>query len=92
MTAAAGPQLYVVYLGGDPTPGRISEDHEVVVVVADGPKAARAAARAKWGGTTRPHVDAIRPVTVIDGYAVRLEPTSAPDADAVDLTFDPEDD
>jgi hypothetical protein len=26
--------LYVVYPGGDPAPGRLSEDHEVVVVVA----------------------------------------------------------
>ncbi|HVA02970.1 MAG TPA: hypothetical protein VMU64_04405 [Acidimicrobiales bacterium] len=30
-----GPQLYAVYLGGDPAPGRLSEDHEVVLVMAN---------------------------------------------------------
>lgn len=43
-------RLFVVYLGGDPPPGRLSEDHEVVLVVAGDLREARRAARAKWGG------------------------------------------
>ena len=44
------PQLYAVYLGGDPAPGRLGEDHEMVFVVATDPRAAKQAARAKWTG------------------------------------------
>jgi hypothetical protein len=80
-------QLYVVYLGGDPAPGRLSEDHEVVVVVAGDLAEARHAARAKWGGTTKAHVDAVQIVGVVDGYRVSLEPTDAPDSTEVDLSY-----
>ena len=73
-----GPQLYAVYLGGDPAPGRLTEDHEVVLVVADDLGEARRRARAKWGASTRPHVDAVRLVDVVDGYAISLDPTRPP--------------
>jgi len=91
-TASDEPRLYVVYLGGDPAPGRLSEDHEAVVVVASDVAGARAAARAKWAGETRAHVDALRHVGVIDGYRVRLEATDEPDSLDVDVTYVPSDD
>lgn len=87
-----GPQLFAVYLGGDPAPGRLSEDHEVVLVVAESLREARKASRSKWAGTTRPHVDAVKRVRVVDGYRVRLEPTDEPESEDVDVTFDPGDD
>ena len=89
MPALGEPRLYVVYLGGDPAGGRLSEDHEVVLVVASDVTAARAAARAKWGGSTRAHVDGVMEIDVVDGYRVQLEPTSSPAAARVDLTYEP---
>jgi len=85
-----GPRLYAVYLGGDPAPGRLTEDHEVVLVVADDVPAARRRAREKWAGVSRPHVDAVRVVDVVDGFAVSLAATSEPETTAVDLTYEPE--
>jgi hypothetical protein len=87
--AISGLQLFAVYLGGDPLPGRLSEDHEVVHVVALDVKTARSMARAKWGGSTRPHVDAVKPISVIDGYSVLLRPTNDPDSNEVDVTYEP---
>ncbi len=84
------PRLYAVYLGGDPAPGRLTEDHEVVLVVAGDLAEARRRARAKWGGTTRPHVDAVRLVDVVDGFAVTLDPTTRLESVDVDLTYEPE--
>jgi len=83
------PQLFAVYLGGDPAPGRLSEDHAVVLVVAGDVRGARAAARAKWGGSTRPHVDAVRLVDIVDGYAVTLEPTGHEEVALIDTTYEP---
>ena len=85
----AEPTLYLVFLGGDPAPGRLGEDHEVVVVVADDLKSARAAARKKWTGVGRAHVDAIRPLTVADGYSMSLSHTGASDELEIDNTFEP---
>ena len=85
------PQLYAVYLGGDPAPGRLTEDHEVVLVVAADVAEARRRARAKWGATTRPHVDAVRLVDVVDGYAIALTPSDRGESVDVDLTYDPGD-
>lgn len=85
------PRLYAVYLGGDPAPGRLTEDHEVVLVVASDLLEARRRARAKWGGATRPHVDAVRVVDVVDGFAVTLGPTNRSESLDVDLTYEPED-
>lgn len=64
--------LYAALLGGPAAGGRMGEDHEVVfVVAADGP-AAKEAAKAKWRGSGRGHVDAVERVDVVDGYAVTL--------------------
>jgi hypothetical protein len=65
--------LYAAFLGGDLGSGRMGEDHEVVFVVADDERAARQAAKAKWGGAGRPHVDALTRIDAIDGFAVGLE-------------------
>ncbi len=82
-------RLFLVYLGGDLPPGRLGEDHEVVVVAATDLTSARAAGRAKWRGTTRAHVDAVRQLDVIDGYEIRLEPTDRPETDGLDQTYEP---
>ncbi len=86
------PRLYAVYLGGDPAPGRLSEDHEVVLVVAGDLAEARRRARAKWGAATRPHVDAVRRVDVVDGFAITLDPTDRRESGDVDLTYEPGED
>jgi len=65
--------LFAAYLGGDPGPNRIGEDHEIVFVVAADEAAARRAAKAKWGGSGRPHVDALTRLDKIDGYAISLQ-------------------
>jgi hypothetical protein len=65
--------LYAAFLGGDLGPGRMGEDHEVVFVVAEDEPSARRAAKAKWGGEGRPHVDALTRIDAIDGFAVGLE-------------------
>ena len=72
--------LYAAYLGGELGPGRMGEDHEVVFVVADDERSARRAAKAKWGGEGRPHVDALTRVDRIDGFAVGLTPGGEGDA------------
>ncbi|MGA2432915.1 MAG: DUF1543 domain-containing protein [Acidimicrobiales bacterium] len=87
---AETPALYVVYLGGDPAPGRLGEDHEVVVVVAHGVKQARAAARAKWRGESKGHVDAVQVIRVVDGFEIRLEPSSLDDDVELDVTYEPD--
>jgi hypothetical protein len=72
--------LYAAFLGGDLGSGRMGEDHEVVFVVAEGELAARQAAKAKWGGSGRPHVDALTRIDVIDGFAIGLDPHGGGDA------------
>jgi hypothetical protein len=85
-------QLFVVYFGGDLAPGRLGEDHEVVIVAASDVDGARAAAKAKWAGTGRAHVDAVQMLDVVDGYAVKLEPTGDAPAASIDGTYVPADD
>jgi len=48
-------------------------------VVADDELSARRAAKTKWGGSGRPHVDALTRVDVIDGFAVGLAPSGEGD-------------
>jgi hypothetical protein len=72
--------LYVAYLGGELTSGRMGEDHEVVFVVAEGMEEARRAAKEKWGGTGRSHVDALTRLDMIDGYSVSLREGGRGDA------------
>ena len=65
--------LYAAFLGGELTDGRMGEDHEVVFVVADDVIAARRAAKDKWGGDGRAHVDALTRLDMIDGFTIALE-------------------
>ncbi len=85
-------KLYAVLLGGSGGPGRLAEDHETVFVVADDEKAAKVAAKSKWSGYGRGHVDAISSVDVVDGHAIELVPTDRtvePDrVDFNDIPFD----
>jgi len=64
--------LYAAFLGGELTDGRMGEDHEVVFVVADDVISARRAAKAKWGGDGRAHVDALTRLDMIDGFTIGL--------------------
>lgn len=82
--------LYVVYLGGQSLPGRMGEDHEVVVVVATDVPAARKAAKAKWSGVGSAHVDAVQQLDVVDGHKVALtEVWVAQDVMPLDTTWVP---
>jgi len=84
------PRLYAVYLGGDPAPGRLGEDHEVVFVVTTDPRSARRAARAKWSGADpKPHVDMVQELDAVDGYEVALLHTGRPSATSADTTYEP---
>ena len=71
--------LFAAFLGGELASGRVGEDHEVVFVVAEDVESARRAAKAKWGGDGRPHIDALTRLDVIDGFAVGLEPAATGD-------------
>ena len=72
--------LFAAFLGGELASGRMGEDHEVVFVVAEDIESARRAAKAKWGGGGRPHVDALTRLEMVDGFAVGLEPVGSGDA------------
>jgi hypothetical protein len=89
LSSTDAPELYVVFLGGDPAPGRLGEDHEVVVVVATSLKEARAKARSKWQGDSKAHVDAVQLVKVVDGFVIRLEATDLDDVSELDVTYEP---
>jgi len=85
--------LYAVLLGGSAGPGRFSEDHETVFVVAESEKDAKLAARAKWSGFGRPHVDALEALSVVDGHEILLRPgASQVGADLVSYNDEPFDD
>jgi hypothetical protein len=89
-SAAAPPKLFVVYLGGAVLPGRMGEDHEVVLVVATDAKAARAKAKRKWRGSGRAHVDAVAEVDAVDGHEIVLRPVDVTgDRMTVDDTYHP---
>jgi hypothetical protein len=84
------PRLYAVYLGGDPAPGRLGEDHEVVFVVSPDPRSARRSARAKWSGADpKPHVDMVQELDAVDGYEVALIDNGKTSANAMDPTYEP---
>ena len=71
--------LFAAFLGGELAAGRMGEDHEMVFVVAEDTKSARRAAKAKWGGGGRAHVDALTRLDMIDGFAVGLEAAGSGD-------------
>lgn len=82
-------KLFVVYLGGKLDESRMGEDHEVVVVVADDCAGARKAAKEKWQGLGSAHVDAVRELTVVDGYRVDLTLVGVGDLAPFDSTWEP---
>jgi hypothetical protein len=78
--------LYAVYLGGDMGNGRMGEDHEVVFVVGGADlKKVRDAARKKWGGTGRAHIDAVQRLDRVDGHRIEI---AAADDDGDDVALD----
>jgi hypothetical protein len=72
--------LFAAFLGGELAAGRMGEDHEVVFVVAENEVSARRAAKAKWGGDGRSHVDALTRLDMIDGFGIGLTPQGQGDA------------
>jgi hypothetical protein len=89
MSTSQDNYLFAVYLGGDPAPGGMIEAHEVVFVVASDVRAARHAAKLKWRHPSRPHVDSIATLEVVDGFAVTLVPSGESDRVDVDVTYEP---
>lgn len=77
--------LYAAYLGGPLGDGRMGEDHEVVLVVAEDATSARRQARAKWSGVGRPHVDAVQRIAVVDGHRVEVTPDPGATGDVMEL-------
>jgi Domain of Unknown Function (DUF1543) len=64
--------LFAAFLGGPMAEGRMGESHEVVFVVAEDLKDAKAKAKAKWHGTGRGHVDALQQIDMVDGFEISL--------------------
>ena len=79
--------LYAAYLGGTLGDGRMGEDHETVFVVAPDDKAAARAAKRKWKGAGRAHVDAIQRLDRVDGFVVTLAEGDPGDAGELDPTY-----
>jgi hypothetical protein len=65
-------KLYAVLLGGSSGPDRLAEDHETVFVVAEDERAAKRAAKDKWSGIGRAHVDALNELDSVDGFDITL--------------------
>ena len=64
--------LFVAYLGGPMDGERMGEGHEVVLVVAQDLDQAKSLAKAKWSGSGRGHLDAVRQIDMVDGFEVSL--------------------
>lgn len=79
--------LYAAYLGGKLGDGRMGEDHETVFVVAADDKAAVTAAKRKWKGAGRAHVDAIQRLDRVDGFEITLAEGEPGDAGDLDPTY-----
>jgi hypothetical protein len=85
-------RLYAVLLGGSGGSGRLSEDHETVFVVAEDERSATQAAKQRWSGHGRPHVDALVALESVDGWQVELrEGGSEADGALVDYNDEPYD-
>jgi hypothetical protein len=66
----------------------MGEDHEVVFVVGgDDLKDVRYRAKQKWGGSGRPHIDAVRRLDQIDGHAIGVTDVGG-DGDETQLNID----
>jgi hypothetical protein len=86
---SAAMHLYAVYLGGELSPGRMGEDHEVVLVVGTDVKDARKRARAKWSGHGKAHIDAVQRIDRVDGFEVALTEVGGGDATLLDTEYEP---
>ena len=88
-------KLFAVLLGGSGGPGRFSEDHDTVFVVADDERSAKKAAKAKWAGYGRAHVDALSFVDHVDGFDISVVPGgTVPEGEFIsynDVPYDEED-
>jgi hypothetical protein len=84
LATLAPVHLFAAFLGGELSEGRMGEDHEVVFVVAEDMTSARRAAKQKWGGGGRGHVDALTRLDMIDGYAIELAASGTGDATATE--------
>ena len=79
-------------LGGSGGPGRLAEDHETVFVVAEDERAAKQAAKQRWSGHGRAHVDALTAVESVDGFQIELRKgAAAPSAELIDYNDEPYD-
>ena len=76
--------LYTAFLGGPLADGRMGEGHEVVMVVAEDLKDAKARAVAKWSGVGRGHVDALQRIEMVDGFEITLAEVGSGDRVVLD--------
>jgi hypothetical protein len=76
--------LYVAFLGGPLSNGRMGEGHEVVMVVAEDLQQAKSIAKAKWTGSGRGHVDAVRQIDMVDGFEITLDKVGTGDSMLLD--------
>jgi Domain of Unknown Function (DUF1543) len=76
--------LYAAFLGGPLDGERMGKGHEVVMVVADSAKEAKANAKAKWSGAGRGHVDAVQQIDMVDGFEVSLAKVGTGDRTTLD--------
>ena len=72
--------LYAAFLGGELPDGRMGEDHKWCSSWRTTPQRPSKAAKQKWGGGGRGHVDAVTRLDMIDGYAVSLQLAGSGDA------------
>ena len=84
-------RLYAVLLGGSGAPGRLTEDHETVFVVAEDDASAKKQAKARWSGKGRAHVDALQVLELVDGHRIELRPDEGEAGEAVSFNDEPHD-
>jgi hypothetical protein len=76
--------LYAAFLGGPLADGRMGEGHEVVMVVAEDLKDAKARATSKWSGVGLGHVDALQRIEMVDGFEISLAEVGSGDRVVLD--------
>ena len=76
--------LFAAYLGGPLDGDRMGEGHEVVLVVAEDLKDAKARAKTKWHGVGRGHVDAVQQIEMVDGWEISLTQVGTGDRTTLD--------
>jgi len=82
-------KLFIVYLGGKLKPGRMGEDHEVVMVAADDLLQAKKQAKLKWQGESIDvHIDYVTELNEVDGYAIELKEIKPGEVSAPSVTHE----